>query len=452
MKRNWSDNKLKMMHDGWRTLRLRAVRRCWWSLWVIVLLALNGCGNGEEASHDPYTCPMHPTVVSDRPGSCPVCGMELVRKSRTGGDIRITEDLSRLLKSSNEVVMASVRTIKPEFRSARAALEATGVVAYDTRNLYSIAARVGGRLEKVYVKYAFQRVYRGQKVAEIYSPELLAAQRELLFLLENDSGNESLIQASRSKLEQLGLTAAQIGRVVSGREPQNTFAIYSPHSGYVVAQDASPSAPSGMPPSAGSGGGMDSPGGNRPASSSVQPSSGSTTGEAPALVREGTYVAAGETLFNIVNTSALRIELDLPGAAAGAVSRGDSVTLATADARTHIATVDFVQPYFSEGENFIKIRVYTRETDGLQIGQLIRATITAPQKESLWVPRKAVLDLGTREVVFIKDKEVFRPKTVTIGIRSGDFVEIKSGLASSEEIAGDPHYLVDSESFIKPAN
>lgn len=413
-----------------------------------LIFLVGSCSNGHEAHNDTYTCPMHPTVISDRPGSCPVCGMDLVRKARPGEEIEITEDLARLLKSPNEVVVASIRTINGEFKSVPVSLDATGVVTYDTRNIYSIPARVGGRLEKVYLKYAFQEVRKGQKVAEIYSPELVTAQRELLFLLQNDPENEQLIHASRNKLELLGLTTSQINDITNKREAQNTFAIYSPYNGYVITGGTAPSVPPAMSSAASTGGGMNGMGGVPGTTTTQAASSPSRT--APPLVREGDYVSAGETLFQIVNTNALRIELDLPGSDGGPVSRGDTVTLITAEARQRMASVDFVQPFFSEGENFIKVRVYTKETEGLQIGQLVRARISVRRSESLWVPRDAVLDLGTQQVVFIKDKEVLKPKTVTTGIRSGGLVEIKSGLASSEEIAANAHYLVDSESFIKP--
>src|SRR5688500_15496931 len=155
---------------------------------IVLLVTLTSCGhNGDHAENaDTYTCPMHPTVVSDRPGSCPVCGMDLVRKARAGEAVEITEDLSKLIKSPNEIVVASIKTIKGEYKSVPVTVQAQGVVTYDTRKIFTIPARVGGRIEKIYLKHAFQQVAKGQKIAEVYSPELIKAQRELLFLLEND--------------------------------------------------------------------------------------------------------------------------------------------------------------------------------------------------------------------------------------------------------------------------
>ena len=143
--------------------------------WILMLIA---CTNPDTAhEHDTYTCPMHPTVISDRPGTCPVCGMDLVRKYRPGEEVEITEDLSRLIKSPNETVVSSIRSVRGKYKSIPVVVPAQGVVTYDTRNIFTISARVSGRLENVYLKYTFQKINKGDKVAEIYSPELIAAQR-----------------------------------------------------------------------------------------------------------------------------------------------------------------------------------------------------------------------------------------------------------------------------------
>jgi multidrug efflux pump subunit AcrA (membrane-fusion protein) len=425
------------------------------SSFVIFFVAMSltmACSNKDESHADTYTCPMHPTVVSDRPGACPVCGMELVRKARPGEEVAITEDLSRLLKSPNETVVSSIKTVKGEFKSVPMTVEALGVVTYDTRAIYSIAARIGGRLEKIYLKYPYQPVKKGQKIAEIYSPELLTAQRELLYLIENDPGNEQLILGAKRKLELLGLSDGQIKNLVSRGEPENTFTLFSPYNGYLITDGSPPQAPSNMntaPRTSGSG--MSDMGGASSTASQPGQAANNNTSASP-LLREGNYISAGATLFKVVNTSALRIELDLPGEQAGAVRVGDKVALASGEAKEEIASVDLVQPFFSEGQNFVKIRAYTNKTDGLQIGQLVRAHLNLISKESIWVPRESTLDLGTQTVVFLKDKGVFRPQGVTTGLRSDRLVEIKTGLASSDEIAANAHYLVDSESFVKPAN
>ena len=123
---------------------------------------------------------MHPTVIANKPGVCPVCGMDLVRKANAGEEVKITEELARLIKSPNEVVVASTKTVRGEFKSMEISMDLNGIVSYDTRNIYTIPSRTSGRIEKVFLKYNFQAVVKGQKVAEVYSPELINAQRELI--------------------------------------------------------------------------------------------------------------------------------------------------------------------------------------------------------------------------------------------------------------------------------
>lgn len=415
-----------------------------WTL-ALMLFLLSSCSIDKHADHaDTYTCPMHPTVVSDRPSTCPVCGMDLVRKARPGEEVEITEDLARLIKSPNEVVIASIKTIKPEYRAMTASIPVQGIVTYDTRYVYNIPARIGGRLEKVYLKYAFQSVRKGQKVADIYSPELLTAQRELLYLVANDKDNEELIRSAKNKLLLLGASEKQVDDIIVRKEAVYTFSIYSGHEGYVVTEtqqapamvSASPSAASSM------GGGMD--GGSNATQAAVP--AAQPAGE---LTREGAYVTTGLTLFKVVSAEALRIELNLALAQAGEVKTGDRILLDLGGGRSEEAKVDFVQPFFNDGEEFVKIRVYVRNTDKLRIGQLVSATLQLQTPETLWLPKEAILDMGVEKVAFVKERGVFKPKKIVTGIRTNGSIEVKQGLASSDEVAANAQYLVDSESFIK---
>ena len=417
---------------------------------LLIALAAAACSGDSAHEHDSYTCPMHPTVVSDKPGACPICGMDLVRKARPGEEVKITEDLTPLLKSPNEIIPASEATIKGEYKSVPVSVEALGVVTYDTRNIYTIPAQVGGRIEKVYLKYEFQKVNKGQKVAEIYSPELITAQRELLFLIENDPENELLIQSSKTRLKLLGMRDSQIYNLTKRRAVTNAFAIHSPYQGFVITDEDTPS--SGAPMSTpspfvtGASASMDGMGAS---AISAQKSTAGGQTRSGSLIREGSYVSTGQTLFKIVNTEALRIELDVHGTNSDVIREGDRVELDLGNGKNEIATVDLVQPFYSEGQNFLKVRVYPGKTNEMQIGQLVRAKIRSEDKEALWLPKEAILDLGNEKIVFLRERGILKPKKVVTGIRSDNLIEIKSGLASDEEVAANAQYLVDSESFIR---
>ena len=183
MKRNWRNNIF--------------------TVFLLITALMFSCNDHKHAEQaDTYTCPMHPTVISDKQGVCPVCGMDLVRKAREGEEVKITEELAKLIKSPNEVVASGIKTIKPSYKTMQGSIEALGIVTYDSRNVYNIPAKVGGRLEKVFLKYPFQKVTKGQKIAEVYSPELMTVQREFLFVLQNlfalqNRGTYDLAIASR---------------------------------------------------------------------------------------------------------------------------------------------------------------------------------------------------------------------------------------------------------------
>lgn len=403
---------------------------------VTCQLSIVSCGSKESThEHDTYTCPMHPTVISDVPGKCPVCAMDLVRKARPGEEIQITEDLARLMRSPNEIVIGSIETIKPQYKSLPVSIEAQGVVTYDTRQIQSVSARVSGRVEKLYVKYLFQPISQGQRMAEVYSPELITAQRELIFLLENDAANENMIKASKDKLTLLGLNAIQLSNLISTRVAKNTFTLYSPYDGYLVNTTSSSAAIETA---------------NSEMASGMQPVSSSKENYSEAtLIRQGNYVSYGQTLFTIVRQNAFRVEIDLPSAKSGTLKKGDSIFVDYENGIKEKTLIDFVQPFFTSGENFTKIRIIPKTKDELHIGHLVAAHIPSDAVESIWLPKEAVLDLGNDKVVFIKERNVFKARKVTVGTTSDELIEIKSGLASSDEIAKDAHYLVDSESFIK---
>ncbi len=167
-------------------------------------------------------------------------------------------------------------------------------------------------------------------------------------------------------------------------------------------------------------------------------------------MREGSYVASGQTLFKIVNTNSLWIEFNVPLTQASQIKVGDKLEWIDKD-KTKPLKIDFVEPFFSEGEDFIKLRCYYKGSD-VSVGQLVEATINAPSEASLWIPQHALIDLGLDQIVFVKERGLMKPRKVNAGLRTGEWVQIISGLASSDEVAVNAQYLVDSENFIKTSN
>lgn len=436
-----------------------SIRRYLHILFLGLMMHIAACSGDNHKPVDDttaYTCPMHPQIVEEAPGTCPICGMDLVPKSAQGNGNDITEDLGFLLKPTNTSVVSSIATSKPVQKSVDATVQLDGIITYDPRRVFSVPARVAGRIEKLFVKYNFQPIRKGQKLMEVYSPDLITAQKELLYLVKSDSEDKQLIAAAKQKLQYMGATTTQINRLLRTGEESYTFALFSPYNGYVIDLNAStPEAGIGnIEPSTGSGGGMDAMGGgNAGISSASAPTAAPTTPSGQGIqLREGMYVTAGQPLLRIVNTEQLWAEFNVPAGEMSALTKGAPVviTFPQFPGEQLNAKVDFFQPFFNEGENFAKVRVYLPGNQKLaMVGQLVSAKATYKTNAALWVPKAAVLDIGTQNVAFRKVNGVFEPVAVILGATTAQEVAITSGLQQTDTIATNAQFLVDSESFIK---
>jgi len=361
--------------------------------------------------------------------------MALVKKNP--GTEFIAHD-SLLVPSANGHVVSSVQTIRGEFTTLPVKIEATGVVTYDPRALFTLSARTSGRLEKVYVHYLYQRVRKGDKIAEIYSPELAEAQRELLYLLQSDPQNSAVIASVKQRMLNLGMNERQVARVADQKEELYRVPILSTVSGVVIQRGSQAPSPSPAPMSQ--------------AATRMADAVGTATGTTPAIAadlpREGTYVTAGQPLFDVVSLSNLVVEINLPAATAETVTKGAALSINREGKNLH-ATVDLVQPYIEAGTEFVKLRSYIRDNPPLTVGQLVTVSIHANPSEGLWVPASATVDMGNRHVVFVKQREHFVPVEVVTGISNGDKIRISRGLTTRDEIARNAKFMVDNEGFIK---
>lgn len=421
------------------------------SLFIFLFMLLSSCNRKDEhAGHDQYTCPMHPTIIQDKPGTCPICGMELVKKGQPGENVKITAELNYLLKPTNAMVISSIRTVLPVQKTLSVTTKANGIITYDTRRFTSIPIRFGGRIEKLLIRYNFQPVRIGQKILEIYSPELLTAQRDLLYLLKSDKENVQLIEGAKEKLRLLGVSDSQIGQLVSTGQETYSFSVFSPVDGYVVEEAALTALATS--PNAKATPSMD--GGMAGGGSSNSKLASNPISNSELLTREGMYVSTGQVIFKAVNTRYLWAEFDVYQRDAASINVNDPVHLTFDNTLEAVeAKVNFVQPFFKSGESFVKVRVYlSNDANKFRVGQLVTASFSIPSKDSIWIPISARLDLGTKEIVFTRRRGVFRPKEIVIGRQSGYWIEVVNGLESSDSLAYNAQFMVDSESFIKVRN
>lgn len=404
--------------------------------------------NTASAEKAVYTCPMHPEIQKDQPGSCPICGMDLVKKGgiAEGEALSPNDSLAILVKPTYEYVLSGVKTTQPQQRAQQMVVNAFGSLSYDARALSSIATRFGGRIERLYVRYPFQTVSKGQKIMEIYSPEIVTAQQNLIFLLQSDADNQALIESAKQRLSLLGLTSDQIKGIEQSKKPIMQLSIYSPYSGVIVERGVG-----GLSPTAGNSrmsGSMGSSGGK--VASPIAPPPTAPNGEL--TLKEGMYVQKGQRLFEVQNTGTVWAMLEFYPADVPKVKVGQSVMvqLEGNDDEQLFGKINYLEPMIAAGNRNPRARVYLNNPNGkLKIGSLVKASISAGNPSALWVPTTALLDMGRTKTAFVQEKGAFRSRTVKTGLQEGHWIQVLSGLSSAETIAENAQFLMDSESFIK---
>lgn len=382
----------------------------------------------EKKQAEMYTCPMHSQILEDKPASCPICGMTLVKKSgQASEDAGIS--LNTVLEPVTSSAISSVESITPKEKEIPVTISAEGYLDYDTRTFNNIASRFSGRIEKLYIKYAFQEIRRGERLFDIYSPELVTGQQDLIYLIKNSPDETSLIRAAKQKLLLLGMTEAEVEQVIKSRRSFYSLPVYSPYAGHVHNPAHSQMAGAGDAP--------------------AQPGLGGNT---PLPVKEGTYVNKGQTLFNVVNPHMLWAVIKMGPADILNIKLNQPVSISLPDSpdTTLEGKVDFIEPTVREGDRTTSIRIYLHNmSHQLKVGSLVKAKIKTGLSNGLWIPRTALVDQGQSKIVWLRKGAAYHAHKVVTGIISSNQIQIVKGLSAADSIAGNAQYLSDSESFIK---
>jgi Cu(I)/Ag(I) efflux system membrane fusion protein len=384
---------------------------------------------GDSAKAEVYTCSMHPQIIGDKPGKCPICSMDLVKKFTDNKKLKGI-DLSTLLKPTNGFVISSIPVTTIESSKENIEVDALGAVAYDTRQVGTISARVAGRIEKLYVRFRYQKIVVGQKIMDIYSPELLTAQQNLLFLLKNDAANTSFINTAKEKLLLLGISAEQLQQVIKTQKPSFTISVYSKYSGHI--HEAA---------------GVMNSGSNNPG---AMKDINVTTEELS--LKEGMYIQKGQSIFSVYNPSKVWALLNIYADNQGLIKRGNAVQLTaeTSPDNSFTGRVDFIEPFFRKENKTLSVRVYFDNSKlQLPIGSQVKAKISGSPQNADWLPKEAIVSLGLDKVVFVKAPGGFMPHIVATGFSNNGKTQILNGLAVTDSVAQNGQFLMDSESFIK---
>ncbi len=360
----------------------------------------------QEAEHTIWTCSMHPQIREDGPGSCPICGMDLIPLVNDVGTEEVGPDEIQMTKAAMK--LAEVQTYIVEEGSPEKSVSLFGKVMADERNMSELTARFGGRIEKLYVNFTGQSVKKGQKLASIYSPELNTARQELLDAVKHKDANPSFYKATRNKLKLWELTDKQIKAIEQGKQSDIYFDVLSPISGTVTRRD----------------------------------------------VAIGDYVKEGTPLFEVINLSKVWVMFDAYESDLPWIKLGDTITFTAKSlpGNTYTAKVSYIDPIVNSKTRVVKVRVNMNNKNmdfkpGMFVNGILKSQI-AEGSSKILIPKTSILWTGKRAVVYVKvpNREIpsFVYREITLGPDAGEYYVVANGLAEGEEIASSGVFKIDA--------
>jgi len=374
-----------------------------------------------------YTCSMHPFIIKDKPGTCPICGMELIKKIDGSADSgpqtpeqkQQAEMLGHVSLSPTQRIMANVATLQVKQGTLNKEINAVGIVQYDQSRQAKVTAWIAGRIDLLHVNKVGDIVSKDKPVAEIYSPDLVATQQEYLLAIKSreqlknspipsiSQNGDGLVESAKQRLMLFGVKENQIADMEKAGKPNIRLPIYTPLSGVVIEK----------------------------------------------MVQQGQYVNTGEVLFNIADLSKVWVEIDVFENEVPYVRVGQQVEIRSSaehKGSSH-GTISFVYPFHDPKTHTVKARV-EMANPGMKLkpDMFVNAIIRVPLVKGIILPVTAVIDTGKRQVVWVETSTgMFEPRDVQVGERVEDKIQILSGLKSGDKVAVSGGYLIDSESQLK---
>ena len=319
--------------------------------------------------------------------------------------------------------LIGVRTVKAAIQPMNRVIRTVGRIELDEKKLSTANTKIEGWIEKLHVDYVGRYVQKGEPLAEIFSPELVATQQEFLnilrwanqgkgvkdertaMLLVKDA--QTLLEAAKERLRLWDITDEQIQKIEATGKPIRTLTIYSPASGYVTQK----------------------------------------------MAVQGMRVMAGEKLFDVVDLSSVWIvadiyEYELPLIKVGQTAR---IGLSYFPGKEFSSRVDYIYPSLANETRTAKVRFTIPNPDGVLKPQMFtNVEIKINLGSRLAVPSEAVIDTGVRQITYVdKGDGYFEPREVRTGLKVDDLVEVTAGIKAGEKVASSANFLIDSEAQLK---
>ncbi len=427
---------------------------------AVPVTLLTGCGDSdttttqegdrvETAQVQLWTCGMHPNVIAEEPGQCPICGMNLTPIKRTAGEEdtgtehedapeeaaqeeMAEQDPSMAMTPSRDASIVidpvtiqniGVQTAPVLERPLTRSIRTVGHLDYNEELLSRINIKYPGWIERLYVNETGQQVSMGDPLLDIYSPELVAAQEEYLLAYQNQKnledsefetiskGAKSLLDASRRRLLYWDVTEAQIQALEERGAITRTLTIYAPSKGIVVER----------------------------------------------MAEMGMRVTPGTDMYRMADLSSIWVFAHVYDADAPWLSPGltAEMELPYNPGKVYRGTIDYIYPYLDRASRDIKIRLVFPNRD-LKLKPQMYANIrlsARSERPVLVIPGDAVIRSGERNVVFVAlDGGKFEPREVTLGMEGRDgYVQAMSGVSAGEQVVTSAQFLIDSESRLQEA-
>jgi Cu(I)/Ag(I) efflux system membrane fusion protein len=360
--------------------------------------------NSTSTEEQIWTCSMHPQIKQNEPGDCPLCGMDLIPLEANSSNDPL------VLEMTNEAVkLANIQTtiIGDEVEHVGKMIPLSGKVQTDERLASSQVAHVPGRIEKLYVTFTGEQVNKGQKIATIYSPDLITAQRELLEALKLMELNPGLVEAARNKLRYWKIGNAAIEAIEKNGIVQETFTVFADESGIVTQR----------------------------------------------RVAVGDYIKQGEPLFDLMNLQKVWVLFDAYEEDLASIKVGNTIEFTTPSIPNKIfkTRVTFIDPIINPNTRVASIRTEVNNRGGILKPEMFvqgKLQKKASHKSQLTVPKSAVLWTGTRSVVYVKVPDMtipsFKFKEIEIGESLGKNYQVVGGLETGDEVVTYGSFTIDA--------